>query len=201
MEITVEGRADGIISLPEESPAVVIDEIKGVYMELSHLEAPVPVHRAQAMCYAYIYAKQHMHNTIGIRMTYCNIETENIRYFEETFSIEDLEDWFQKVIEEYGKWAAWQYNWSLYRNKSIKEIEFPFEYRPGQKKLVADVYRTIIRDKRLFIEAPTGVGKTISTVFPTVKAMGEGFVMKVFYLTAKTITRTVAELQKKKYVF
>ncbi len=193
LEITVEGRADGIISLPEESPSIVIDEIKGVYMELSHLEAPVPVHRAQAMCYAYIYAKQHMHNTIGIRMTYCNMETENIRYFEETFSIEDLEDWFQKVIEEYGKWAAWQYNWSLYRNKSIKEIEFPFEYRPGQKKLVADVYRTIIRDKRLFIEAPTGVGKTISTVFPTVKAMGEGFVMKVFYLTAKTITRTVAE--------
>ncbi|WP_281531977.1 ATP-dependent DNA helicase [Anaerocolumna aminovalerica] len=192
-EITVEGRADGIISLPEENPSVVIDEIKGVYMELSHLEAPVPVHRAQAMCYAYIYAKKQIHNTIGIRMTYCNMETENIRYFEESFSIEDLEAWFQKVIEEYGKWAAWQYNWSLYRNKSIKEMEFPFEYRPGQKKLVADVYRTIIRDKRLFIEAPTGVGKTISTVFPTVKAMGEGFVTKVFYLTAKTITRTVAE--------
>jgi len=162
LDITVEGRADGIISLPEENPSVVIDEIKGVYMELSYLEAPVPVHRAQAMCYAYIYAKQLKHNTIGIRMTYCNMETENIRYFEESFSIEDLEEWFQKVIEEYGKWAAWQYNWSLYRNKSIKAMEFPFEYRPGQKKLVADVYRTIIRDKRLFIEAPTGVGKTIS---------------------------------------
>ena len=192
-EITVEGRADGVISQPEENPPILIDEIKGIYMELSHLEAPVPVHRAQAMCYAYIYAKQYAHDSIGIQMTYCNIETENIRYFKETFSKEELETWFQKLMDEYGKWAAWQYNWSVFRNESIKELEFPFDYRHGQKKLVTDVYKTIIRDKRLFIEAPTGVGKTISTVFPTIKAMGEGFVTKVFYLTAKTITRTVAE--------
>jgi len=192
-EICVEGRADGIISQPEEEPTVVIDEIKGVYMELSHLEAPVPIHRAQAMCYAYIYAKQYDYDNIGIRMTYCNLETENTKYFDETFTFPELEQWFLGLIDEYGKWAAWQNRWSIKRNDSIRALEFPFPYRPGQKELVTDVYKTIIRDKRLFIEAPTGVGKTISTIYPTIKAMGEGITSKIFYLTAKTITRTVVE--------
>lgn len=192
-DVCVEGRADGVISQPESIPTVVIDEIKSVYRELSFIEAPVPVHRAQAMCYAYIYGKQYQHDNIGIRMTYCNIETENIKYFDETFTLSELELWFTKLITEYGKWAAWQYRWTMERNESIKTLEFPFEYRLGQKKLVTDVYKTIIRDKRLFLEAPTGVGKTISTIFPAVKAMGKGMVSKIFYLTAKTITRTVAE--------
>ncbi len=192
-DLCVEGRADGIISHGEEKPSIVIDEIKGVYKELSHLEAPIAVHRAQAMCYAYIYAKLHGHEEIGIRMTYCNLETENLKYFHETFTFSELETWFIRLIEEYGKWAVWQLRWCRRRNESIKTLDFPFDYRPGQKGLVTDVYKTILRDKRLFIEAPTGVGKTISTIYPAIKAMGEGLVSKVFYLTAKTITRTVAE--------
>lgn len=192
-DLLVEGRADGIISQPGEKPSVIIDEIKGVYMELSHLENPVPVHRAQAMCYAYIYSKLYSHEEIGIRLTYCNLETENLKYFDENFTFQELENWFLNLTREYGKWAAWQIRWNSCRNESIKTLDFPFAYRPGQKDLVTDVYKTIIRDKRLFIEAPTGVGKTISTIFPAVKAMGEGLAGKIFYLTAKTITRTVAE--------
>jgi DNA excision repair protein ERCC-2 len=130
-DILIDGRADGILSQPEEKPAIVVDEIKCVYMELSRLEAPVPVHRAQAMCYAYIYGKNYENDEIGIRLTYCNIETENMKYFEEDFSFSQLEEWFLHVMEEYGKWAAWQYRWSLYRNESIKALDFPFDYRPG----------------------------------------------------------------------
>lgn len=208
-DLTVEGRADGIIfneTLREddfsvlqfekednEPPAVTIDEIKGVYMELSHLHAPIGVHRAQAMCYAYIYATINQHERIGIRMTYCNLETENLKYFEEDFSYQELVTWFQELIDEYAKWAVWQIKWTDKRNAEIKAMDFPFAYRDGQKELVTGVYKTILRKKKLFIEAPTGVGKTISTVFPSVKAMGEGIAEKIFYLTAKTITRTVAE--------
>ena len=207
-ELTIEGRADGIINnntikedfpvliFEEEEanpPEIIIDEIKGVYMELSHLGAPIGVHRAQAMCYAYIYATKYELRRIGIRLTYCNLETENIRYFEETLTIEELRTWFDHLVEEYAKWAVWQIKWTEKRNAAIKALDFPFLYREGQKELVTGVYKTILRKKKLFIEAPTGVGKTISTVFPTVKAMGEGLVEKIFYLTAKTITRTVAE--------
>lgn len=208
-DLTVDGRADGIIMnnlikdddfsvliFEEEEyskPEIIIDEIKGVYMDLAHLTEPVAVHRAQAMCYAYIYATKYQHSRIGIRLTYCNLESESLKYFDEDFTLKELSEWFENLINEYAKWAVWQMKWVVKRDDEINNLEFPFPYREGQKELVTGVYKTILRRKKLFIEAPTGVGKTISTVFPTVKAMGMGIVNKIFYLTAKTITRTVAE--------
>lgn len=188
--ITVEGRADGIII---EETKITIDEIKGVYFDLTYLEAPIEVHKAQAMCYGYIYGKQESLSQIDIQLTYCNLDTEQKKYFNETIEFEKLEEWFLKLMEEYYKWAKFQYEWKLKRNESIRPLEFPFPYREGQRDLAAAVYKTILRKKRLFIQAPTGVGKTMSTIFPTIKAVGEGLGDKIFYLTAKTITRTVAE--------
>ena len=107
--------------------------------------------------------------------------------------MDELTEWFTELIRQYEKWAEFQIEWERKRNASIKQTEFPFAYRPGQRDVAAAVYRTILRKKKLFIQAPTGVGKTISTVFPAVKAVGEGLGDKIFYLTAKTITRTVAE--------
>jgi Rad3-related DNA helicase len=193
-DLVIEGRADGIIKRADEiHTQVTIDEIKCIFAPLQQITEMIPVHRAQAMCYAYIYASEQQLDQISIQLTYCHMESETIKQFEENFSIEQLTIWFDELVSEYCKWASWQVNWRQFRNDSVKQIDFPFEYRPGQKDLVTGVYRTIIRDKKLFIEAPTGVGKTISTIFPTVKAMGEGFLSKIFYLTAKTITRTVAE--------
>lgn len=188
--ITVEGRADGII-IKEEG--VTVDEIKGVYMDLDYLQEPVAVHKAQAMCYGYIYAKENSQESIGIQMTYCGLDSEQIKYFRDEHTFAELETWFETLISEYKKWAKFQYEWRLERQASIQPLEFPFPYREGQKKLAASVYRTIERNKKLFIQAPTGVGKTMSAIFPAVKAVGEGLSEKIFYLTAKTITRTVAK--------
>lgn len=194
LHLVVEGRADGVLI---EDDRIMIDEIKGTYMDLERLENPVGVHLAQAKCYAYLYLRKYAGETapatIDIRMTYCNLETEEIKYFHSTWAFAELESWFFRLISEYGKWVAWEQAHRERRDRSIQELVFPFEYRPGQRDLVAGVYRTIQRKKKLFIEAPTGVGKTISTVYPTIKAMGEGLVEKIFYLTAKTIARTVAE--------
>lgn len=187
--LMIEGRADGIIETPE---GIVIDEIKGVLKDLNLLKEPVGVHLAQARCYAYIYASQKKLEEIGVQMTYCNMETEEIKRFQSIYSFRELDTWFRKLIGKYEKWARYQIRWKRKRNQSIKEIEFPFAYREGQKDLVVSVYRTILRKKKLFIQAPTGVGKTMATVFPAVKAIGEGLGEKLFYLTAKTITRTVA---------
>ena len=181
---------------------VTIDEIKGIYMNLDALDEPVGVHRAQAMCYAYIYALQHDLAEISVQLTYCNLDTieltktaflGNLKYFRETFSFAELAEWFTRLTDEYKKWADFQFAWQNLRQASIKKLEFPYAYRKGQKELASDVYRTIARRKNLFIQAPTGVGKTISTVFPAVKAVGEGLGDKIFYLTAKTITGTVAK--------
>ena len=170
-----------------------IDEIKGIYRNVAAMETPYYVHKAQALCYAYIYALQNHLEEIGIQMTYCNLDTEELRYFREIYTWEQLRNWFENLLAEYRKWADWQMLWKKRRQVSIKSLEFPFPYREGQKKLVSDVYRTIMRKKTLFLEAPTGVGKTISTIFPAVKAVGEGLADRIFYLTAKTITATVAK--------
>ena len=188
--IIVEGRADGSI---EQNGETTIDEIKGTYRDLSKLKAPLPLHIAQAKCYAYMYSLQKELPYIRVRLTYCNIETEDIRYFYEDYEFVRLEVWFQQLISDYRKWADYTWQWRELRQQSIAELQFPFYYRDGQKELVSYVYQTIYHKRKLFIEAPTGVGKTISTIFPTVKAMGKDMGDKLFYLTAKTITRTVAE--------
>ena len=188
--LVIEGRADGI--LLEEGKDAVIDEIKGVYQDVNFLEAPVPVHLAQAKCYAYMFAKKEELPRIGVQMTYCNLDTEELRYFREQYSFEELEQWFLELAAAYHKWADFQYEAKRERQQSIQGLEFPFPYRQGQRELAAGVYRTIRRGKNLFIQAPTGTGKTISAVFPAVRAVGEGLGEKIFYLTAKTITRTVA---------
>lgn len=188
--LQIEGRADGVL---KDDGKVLIDEIKGILRSLEHLEAPVPVHLAQAKCYAYIYAVQNSLKCIDVQMTYCQMETEEIRRFCQKFEFQELQTWFQDLVTQYEKWAKFEIEWRNVRNDSIRQIEFPFPYREGQRDLVASVYRTILRKKKLFIQAPTGVGKTMATVFPAVRAMGEGLGEKIFYLTAKTIMRTVAE--------
>lgn len=188
--LQIEGRADGVL---KDDGKVLIDEIKGILRSLEHLEAPVPVHLAQAKCYAYIYAVQNSLKCIDVQMTYCQMETEEIRRFCQKFEFQELQTWFQDLVTQYEKWAKFEIEWRNVRNDSIRQIEFPFPYREGQRDLVVSVYRTILRKKKLFIQAPTGVGKTMATVFPAVRAVGEGLGEKIFYLTAKTIMRTVAE--------
>ena len=191
--VSVEGRADGIwTDKRSEEPLIVIDEIKGTYRDLSRMEVPVEVHLAQAKCYSYIYGQQHGQMRMGVRMIYADLETEELRYFEETYTMEELSGWFRDLMAEYGKWVSFESLWQERRAESLKKLIFPFDYREGQKDLAVSVYRTIARKKRLFIQAPTGVGKTLSVLFPALKAMGEGLASRIFYLTARTITRTVA---------
>lgn len=188
--LQVEGRADGV---QVDDKGALIDEIKGVQREIEHIKEPVGVHLAQAKCYAYIYGTQQNLKEITVQMTYCQLESEAIIRFQEKYSVADLEEWFMALVRQYEKWANFEIEWEVARTSSIKQTEFPYEYRKGQNELVTSVYKTILRKKKLFIQAPTGVGKTIATIFPAVKAMGEGLGNKLFYLTAKTITRTVAE--------
>lgn len=188
-DILVDGRADGII----DGEFITIDEIKGTYRHLDKMVSPIPEHLAQAKCYACIYALQHGLQRIRVRMTYCNMDTEDIRYFYETYDATELQQWFENVLLQYKKWMDYSFEWNKKRQQSIKEIQFPFAYRDGQKELATYVYQTIVHKRKLFLEAPTGVGKTISTVFPSVKAIGEKKADRIFYLTAKTIAATVAE--------
>ncbi|MBQ6321646.1 MAG: ATP-dependent DNA helicase [Lachnospiraceae bacterium] len=197
--ITLEGRADGVITGED---GVTVDEIKGILRPLSLMEEPQDVHLAQAKCYACMLAMQLDLKQVTVRLTYVQMDKrekktpraakENIRYFESLHTRQELETWFFALLDEYRKWARFWHNWKIRRNESIHQTEFPFPYREGQRSLVVSVYRSIAREKELFIQAPTGVGKTLAVLFPAVKAVGEGLSERIFYLTARTIARTVA---------
>ena len=160
--IQVEGRADGIFT---EDGAVYIDEIKGTYGNVQAMDMPIPVHRAQAMCYGLIWGEKEGISEIHIQMTYAHLETEETRRFREDFSIEELKGWYQKLLDAYHKWIAYSLNWKKERNASMKDLQFPFPYREGQRDIVSGVYHTVSSGKTLFVQAPTGVGKTMSAIF------------------------------------
>lgn len=187
--VSIEGRADGIWT---DEDAWTIDEIKGTYKDIHRMEEPVPVHLAQAKCYAFIYGEQSGLARVKTRMIYASLDTEETRCFTHEYTYEELKAWFEGVLKEYERWISYEAVWKTERTESLRRLVFPYPYREGQKELAVSVYKTILRRKRLFIQAPTGVGKTLSTLFPSLKAMGEGLEDKIFYLTARTITRTVA---------
>lgn len=195
-DITIEGRADGIFTGSDPKggeTGIYIDEIKTTARRLDRVRRPEPVHLAQAKCYAVMHALGEGLPRIGVRMTYCSRITQKIRYFYFQYDTEELRTWFDGVMAEYARWADLCRRWKAERTASLQQLVFPFSYRPGQKELAGAVYRTIAREKLLFLEAPTGTGKTLTTLFPAAKAMGEGLTSRIFYLTAKTITRTAAE--------
>ncbi len=190
--IKVSGRADGIW---KNLLGYKIEEIKTTSMPLEFIDEDFYfVHLAQAKVYAFMLLKENHLSKIDIKLTYFNINSEDTRILEFTFSSYELEVFFDDLMEKYFKWVNFSINWDLYRNESLKKIEFPFkEYRKGQRDFAIRVYKAIKDSNNVFCEAPTGIGKTISTIFPSLKAMSEGLCHRIFYLTSKNITSKVAE--------
>ena len=190
--LMIEGRADGIITTLTD---VIIDEIKSTTNDLDRIDMDYnPLHWAQAKCYAYIYAAQQNLQTIHVQLTYFQIDTEEIKQLQQTFDFDTLKSFFDGLVTSYEKWIRFYMDWTKLRDSSLKSLDFPFpNYRASQRQLAVGVYKSITKGENLYVNAPTGIGKTVSTLFPALKAMGEGHVAKIFYLTAKAITRTVAE--------
>ncbi len=191
-EYCLEGRADGIF--PQDG-LWVVDEIKTVSVPLELMgEDWDAAHWGQGYCYGWMLARQRQLEQVGVRLTYYQADTGERKEFYRCRTLEELQQWGMDLLEQNRKWAEGRKSWRLLRDQSIHQLPFPFErYRPGQRELAVAVYRTIKLKSKLFCQAPTGTGKTISTLFPAVKAMGEGMGEQLFYLTAKTITRQAAE--------
>lgn len=193
LQFHVEGRCDGL--LINEDGSVTIDEIKSTSQPLEQItEETYPVHWAQAIFYAYMYARDQGLSEMNIQLTYVQVNTEEQNKFLRRMTYQELESFILHVVEQYAPYATIRLEHEEEFVKSANKLLFPFEnYRTGQRKLAGAVYKTILDKKDLFSKAPTGIGKTISTIFPSIKAIGKGHLKRVFYLTAKTITRTMAE--------
>lgn len=185
------GRADGIIV---NNDGYIIDEIKTVSTPLEYVDENYSkAHWAQGCFYGYIVCKENSLEEITVQLTYYNIDTDEIKRIEKQFILEELEKIVTDTLVQYRKWAVLSDNLITRRNISLKQLQFPYEkYREGQRQMAVAVYNTIRNQDRLFVCAPTGTGKTLSALFPALKAIGEELADKVFYLTAKTITGKAA---------
>ena len=185
------GRIDGVW---ERSDGVVIEEIKTV---ADIKDAPAdgdPVHWAQAKIYAFIYAQQNRLDTVGVRLTYVSADSGARHELEFLFTRDQLEAAFNTVVGEYLKWAAQVFRFRTERDASLREAVFPYDsMRPGQEQIIQAVYNAIRERNRLFLKAPTGLGKTMGVLFPAVKALGTHEVDKVYFLSARNTGHQAAE--------
>ena len=186
----IEGRADGVIN---ENDEITIDEIKSTYTNLDLIDDEYnSAHTAQAKCYAYMYGLLNNSEKLNVQLRYYNIDTKETKTIKHTFTIEELKTFFYNLLDTYIDWAETIINLRKERNKTIEELKFPFDkYRKGQRDFSVGVYQTIKSGKKLFAQAPTGVGKTVSVLFPAIKSLYEKN-SKIFYLTAKSSTKSIA---------
>lgn len=190
--LRISGRIDGVY---QDGGRVVIEEIKTTSKALDSFEnAENRLHWGQLKSYAYIYAVENGLETIEGRLTYYQLDTGDTREFCRCFSRKALEVFFRELVSHYLDWAETIVNWGCLRDGSIRGLEFPFiSYREGQRRMAVEVYKTIKNGGQLIAQAPTGIGKTMAAVFPAIRAIGEGLTSKIFYLTARTTGKTVAE--------
>ena len=194
--LTVEGRADGIID--DGTHPVTIDEIKGVSRDVSTIEEPDALHEAQALCYAYLYLRSTrgastlpyaFGEQVVIRITYASMDTGEVRQIERTHSAPDIEAWFFSLLDAAQRWAAWRVRHDELRQTSLASLTFPFAPRGDQRTIMNAVSTAIRNEGRLYVQAPTGSGKTIATLYPALKALAANKASRVAFLTAKTTTR------------
>lgn len=187
--LRIHGRIDGLLANDSE---VLLEEIKTVTN--SWLRKADSLHWAQAKIYGFMYAQAHSLEKLTLQLTYFNLETEELTEFRQSFSLVELAVFFKETTQVYLEWVNEHRRWCQLRDEAIKKLPFPFpQYRPGQREMAVVVFRTLSQGGRLFVEAPTGIGKTISVIFPALKSLAEGKLDQIFYLTARTIGRAVAE--------
>lgn len=186
------GRIDGLY---DGQDPVILEEIKTTTLSLDLIhEDHNPLHWGQAQCYAFMLAHERDLESVTIRLTYYHLDSRQEKTFDRKYSYAELSIFFQDLIVPYLKWFKKNSEWLFQRDRSIEALGFPYsEYRPGQREMAVAVFRAVRERERLYIQSPTGVGKTIAALFPSVKALAQGLAAKIFYLTAKTPGRVVAE--------
>lgn len=185
----------------------VIEEIKTTYRDLAQgqsiiPEAQIKLHQAQAKIYAYLFLQSNgdgteteeptqatLHHCL-IRLTYCNPETNRLLSIEERQTEEQLSKFYHLSTEQFLRWLTLFKEQINRRDAFVQSLEFPFsEYRDHQRKLSEYVYLALKKKDTLLVEAPTGLGKSIASLFPAIKNTPTKNHQPILVLTAKNSGR------------
>lgn len=183
-DVTLNGRADGIIIIGN---TIVVDEIKTTIMDLDEFfNEEKEWHLGQAKCYALMIAHLKNAETVKVKLTYIHQIDRTKKVHDFTFKVKDLEKEIKDYIKEYLEFYEIIQNHKISRNNYLKDLSFPFtKFRKGQRELAKYCFGIAKNGGILFAEAPTGIGKTMSTIFPFIKSFSDTDNEKIFYLTAK----------------
>ena len=183
----VSGRADGIFLNADGE--TVIEEIK---LGASG-QALVPAHRAQAAIYGHMLCAAEGMDGVWLRVLYVDVHGGEVAVYEERQTAQALCAEFDRLCSAACAWEEKKLCRRQARDESLSELAFPFDaYRAGQRKFAANVYIALREKKRLFAQAPTGIGKTMAALYPALKAIGEGRCARAVFLTARTTGRRSA---------
>ncbi len=184
MEFSVSGCADGIMS---DAAGITVAELR--VLRARDYYSAQPAYTAKLLCLAYLYLAGAEMDYINTQLTYYNPDRDEMRHTVRTYSRAQLQEAFYDILGQFSRWAALAAERETKRIPSIRAAVFPYgRMRAGQEELSLAVFRAIRRGERLFAQAPTGIGKTMSVLYPAVKALGEGLCDRIFYLTAKGST-------------
>jgi DNA excision repair protein ERCC-2 len=189
--LVVSGRIDGVL---ETQDAIIVEEIKSTTQDLDMIKSdPDPCHWGQAKVYAYLLAHERNLDAIAVHLTYVHLDTGDVLELVERLCREELETFFQDLVERYLKWATTLTRWRHLRDQTVLAMKFPFaDYRSGQRTMAVAVYRALRDGHQALIQASTGIGKTMAVLFPALKTIGEGLTDRVFFLTARNTGKTSA---------
>lgn len=188
-ELRVQGRADGF------DPAVPrLEEIKTHRGDAARIpDNHRELHWAQARIYGWMLCEQHALERIELALVYFNIDTGQETVLPAWHSAMELKAFFETLCARYAGWARAELAHRAARDEALQALAFPFGgFRPGQRELAAAVYRCHGAGRHLLAQAPTGIGKTMATLFAALRAAPAQGTHKLFYLTAKTPGRQLA---------
>ncbi|WP_341319034.1 ATP-dependent DNA helicase [Paraburkholderia sp. IMGN_8] len=187
--LTVRGRADGY-----DAAANRLEEVKTHRGDLERMPANHrTLHWAQALVYGHLLCQTRGLSELTIALVYFNIGSQKETLLTETHTARSLEIFFIEQCERFLDWAVQEEAHRDARNAALGALQFPHgQFRSGQRELAVSVYRAARDGNALLAQAPTGIGKTLATIFPLLKACASDQIDRVFYLTAKTPGRALA---------
>lgn len=190
--IHISGRIDGIFRYADR---MVLEEIKTTIRNPKDSEdGENPHHWAQLKVYAYMLSMEHDLESVDTCLTYARLYSNDTWEIQRTFSHSDLEAFFSPLISRLVQHTEGIQHFQNLRDRSIGSLRFPFkECRRGQQRMMEEVFQVIVDKGQLFVQAPTGIGKTMAVILPALKTLSQGNIDRMFYLTARSTGKQVAE--------
>ena len=198
LELTVNGRIDGVLFHEDccgPNRCALVEEIKTTRSEFEQLyEYAGELHFAQLKLYAAMLCKPESLSSCELRLTYLHPDRSEQVSFDDVATSRQLRTYFVQTCAQYVSWLLLVQRLRGNRTSFLRNLDFPYtEFRDDQRDIARSCYRAFRDSGQLLVEAPTGTGKTMATLFPAVKAMGEGILDRIIFTTARNTGQRAAE--------